>query len=670
MIPKISPSMMCADILDIGTTLKIFEAHSIEMLHIDIMDGHFVPNFTLGTDYIKNIRKSTNIPLDIHLMVENPENMLHYFTFCEGDRVSVHVESTRHLQRVLVKIREMGAKPMVALNPATSLSTIENVLDDIDGVLIMSVNPGFAGQKLVPVSLKKIEELREFLDGAGYKHISIEVDGNVSFSNAGAMAEAGADILVVGTSSVFSSTTTLSEGIRRFRAIVNGKQYIDEDFLSEYKQNQSVGFCKCGKLHMCKSKVYIGTGEIEKIAQRVNDYAAKKVYLVADKNTFAVAGEKVLHLLLDAGVEVESYIFDQDRPIPDQSNVGLAVMNMPKNCDAVVGVGSGVINDICKIVSANANLPLVIVATAPSMDGYASTTSSMEMNGLKISLPSKAPDTIIGDLDILAAAPERMLSSGIGDMLAKYISICEWRIAHIIKDEYYCEEVASIMREALKSCVAVSDRLLARDKAAVKIIFEGLVLSGVATEYAGVSRPASGVEHYISHVFDMRGVSFGTKVDMHGIQCAIATLIAVRLYKKIRNFIPDRDRAESFVNAFDYKKHSTELTDFVGNGAKYMIELENKEQKYSTSKHKKRLDKIINNWSDILKIIDEELPEVQSLEKIIKSINIPVNFEGIGMNNNMVCQAFNFTKDIRDKYVLSHLVWDLGITSEELFNEN
>jgi glycerol-1-phosphate dehydrogenase [NAD(P)+] len=310
-----------------------------------------------------------------------------------------------------------------------------------------------------------------------------------------------------------------------------------------------------------------------------------------------------------------------------------------------------------------------ILATAPSMDGFASSTSSMEMNGLKISLPSKAPDTIIGDLDILAAAPEKMLSSGIGDMLAKYVSICEWRIAHIVKDEYYCEEVASMMRSALKNCVAVADGLLARDIKAVKAVFEGLVLSGVATEYAGLSRPASGAEHYISHIFDMRSVSFGTKADMHGIQCVIATLAVVKLYEKLRNFTPDRARAETFVKSFNYSEHAEKLSEFVGSGAKYMIELEKKEQKYSLFCHKKRFDKIMGNWNEILKIIEEELPSSKQLENILQAFHLPLCFADVGIDNDLVPLAFEFTKDIRDKYVLSHLVWDLGLSSKELFDE-
>lgn len=217
---KISPSMMCADIMNMKSVLKTFERNGIEYLHIDIMDGEFVPNFTLGTDYCKLLKKNTTIPLDIHLMVEKPEDKLDWFPIGEGDYVSVHVESTRHLQRVLALIKSKGAKPMVAINPATPLSVIEHVLDDIDGVLMMTVNPGFAGQKLVPATLKKITSLREYLDANGYSHVEIEVDGNVSFENAKKMRAAGADIFVAGTSSVFTDKFSLDEGIAQLRDVI------------------------------------------------------------------------------------------------------------------------------------------------------------------------------------------------------------------------------------------------------------------------------------------------------------------------------------------------------------------------------------------------------------------------------------------------------------------
>lgn len=217
---QISPSIMCADFLNLEACLKKLQNADIEYLHIDIMDGKFVSNYTLGTDFVKALKNNCNIPLDIHLMVEKPENCLGWFCFGEGDYVSVHCESTCHLQKVLAAIREKGAKAMVALNPATPICMIENVLDDVDGVLVMTVNPGFAGQKLVKSTLKKIKDLREYLDTKGYADIEIEVDGNVSFENAKLMKEMGANIFVGGTSSVFFKENTIQNNIEKLREII------------------------------------------------------------------------------------------------------------------------------------------------------------------------------------------------------------------------------------------------------------------------------------------------------------------------------------------------------------------------------------------------------------------------------------------------------------------
>ena len=217
---KISPSMMCVDFMEVGKAVRELEACGAEYLHIDIMDGSFVPNYTLGTDFIKALKKSTNIPLDIHLMIDRPESKLDWFEFGEGDYVSVHAESTPHLHRAIAAIKARGAKAMVAINPATPLCAVTCILDDIDAVLIMTVNPGYAGQKLVESTLKKIRELREYLDANGYGHIEIEVDGNVSFENAKRMSEAGANLFVAGSSSVFAKDATISENLNKLREML------------------------------------------------------------------------------------------------------------------------------------------------------------------------------------------------------------------------------------------------------------------------------------------------------------------------------------------------------------------------------------------------------------------------------------------------------------------
>ena len=200
---RISPSMMCADIFCLRETLDEFAKNQISYLHLDIMDGEFVPNFTLGTDYCRLMKERTEIPLDLHLMIQNPERKLSWFTFGKNDIVSIHFESTNHPYLALQMIRERGAKAFLAINPGTSAGVILPMLSVLDGVLVMTVNPGFAGQKMVPHSIDKIARARAYLDACGKKDAEIEVDGNVSIPNALLMKSAGANIFVAGTSAVF-----------------------------------------------------------------------------------------------------------------------------------------------------------------------------------------------------------------------------------------------------------------------------------------------------------------------------------------------------------------------------------------------------------------------------------------------------------------------------------
>ena len=419
--------------------------------------------------------------------------------------------------------------------------------------------------------------------------------------------------------------------------------------------------CICGKEHVFTSEVIVGEGVLKDISKILKKYNAKKVFLVADKNTYEAAGRFVEGIINEDGVACSSYIFRKDVLEPDETNVGLAIMHYESDCDVVIGVGSGVINDISKVVANVSGRPYIIVATAPSMDGYASATSSMTRDGLKISLPSKCADVIIGDLEILCKAPTKLMISGLGDMLAKYVSICEWRISALINGEYYCEEIAKMVRSSLKRCVEHADGLIKKDKQAVSAVFEGLVLCGAAMKYAGVSRPASGCEHYMSHVWDMRGAEFGLPVELHGIQCGVATLIMVKKYEKLLGIIPDRKKAMDYVNEFDYEKWSGILREFLGKAAESMIALEKKEQKYNKESHEKRLDVILEHWDEIIQIIKDELPSSAELEKLFDKIGAPKTLEEIGVDEAILPLTFEATKDIRDKYVLSRLCWDLGI---------
>lgn len=217
---KISPSMMCCDLCELKPTLEQFELLGIEYLHIDIMDGVYVPNYTLGTDYVRMLRGCTDIPMDLHLMIMNPEAKLDWFDIRPGDYVSVHYESTLHIHRAIQKIKEKGAKAMLAINPGTPAACVGELADELDGVLVMTVDPGFAGQTMVPQTLKKLAELKKWLKKSGHENLEVEVDGNVSYENAKKMRESGADIFVAGTSSIFTKQASLEQSIRRLRDVI------------------------------------------------------------------------------------------------------------------------------------------------------------------------------------------------------------------------------------------------------------------------------------------------------------------------------------------------------------------------------------------------------------------------------------------------------------------
>lgn len=404
--------------------------------------------------------------------------------------------------------------------------------------------------------------------------------------------------------------------------------------------------CDCGKHHdFCIDDIIVEKGAINRVADVIARYHVEKIFLLADSNTYEAAGKQINETLLQAGFSVSKYVFREKQLEPDEYAVGSAMMHFDSSCQFVLAVGSGVINDIGKIIASISKKPYLIFGTAPSMDGFASATSSMSMDGLKVSLPSKQANVIMTDTEILAKAPLVLLQAGIGDMLAKYVAICEWKIANVVVGEYYCSHVADMVLSSLKKCVSNLDGFLAREEDAIANVFEGLVLCGVGMSLAGCSRPASGVEHYFSHIWDMRGLSKGTPVALHGIQCAIGTRLAIQKYDQIKNVTPDREKALAYASKFDFDTWSETLREFVGVGAEQMIAQEAKEKKYDCERHEKRLDVILSHWTELLDIMNE-IPSEAEIVSILDRIGAPKTVEEIGLNAEILPLTFQATKDI------------------------
>ena len=425
--------------------------------------------------------------------------------------------------------------------------------------------------------------------------------------------------------------------------------------------------CSYGKKHAPGvAKVIIEKGAVKALPALLEEIGAKKPFLLSGHDSFAAAGEAVCSVLEETGYSYTKYVFPISPVRPTEYTVGSALMHFDYGCDAIIGIGSGVINDTGKMLARATGMKYIIVATAPSMDGFVSGTSSMDRDGLKTSIYSTAAWGVIGDLDILCNAPMHLLRAGVGDMLAKITSLMEWKLARIIVGEDSCEATAALVERALNQVMNQAEKLLERDPDAVRAVMEGLLIAGIGMNFAGVSRPASGMEHYFSHIWDMRSLAFkDAKFEQHGIQAGLGTLYTLMAYETFLKgeYKPEWERARKFVESFSLEDWNRQLLAFVGPGAEAMIEGEEKEHKYDIAKHKARFSVIEQNWDEIIGVL-KTLPPSAEVRALMESIGFPTSASIIGYDDAQVKTTFTMTKDIRDKYVGTRLFWDLGILDE------
>lgn len=425
--------------------------------------------------------------------------------------------------------------------------------------------------------------------------------------------------------------------------------------------------CACGKHHACAlDDLRIGPGVIQDTPAMVRAMGCKKPFIVCDEHTFRVAGQRVQSLLTAAGIDSRLYVIPcaGQKIAPAEWEMGSVLMHFDPACDLFLGVGSGVINDICKVLGNAMGLKSAIVGTAPSMDGFASNSSAMEINHVKMTLFNRAPKGILLDTDILRQAPMRMLWAGLGDMAAKYIALCEWRMSHIVTGEYYCEDVAQLMRGALRKVMDAAEGIPSRDPAAIQSIAEGLVISGIAMAYAEISSPASGTEHYFSHMWEMMALERNQPYDLHGIQVGIGTALMMKLYRKFRLIRPDRARAERYWAEMTEEKWQAQIHRIFGKTAPEIIAIERSARKNDPDMHRERLDRILNHWDEILAAVNEELPEEKNLLALMEKTGMPMKPSQIGISVEDTVNAFIGARDARNKYMSCSLLWDLGLTDE------
>lgn len=437
------------------------------------------------------------------------------------------------------------------------------------------------------------------------------------------------------------------------------KAYLDQSFT-----------CDCGKEHYAALRaVRVGKNALGDLPNLVKEMGYKSLYLISDPITYGIAGEKCVKILEDAGVKHK--IIQLSHLGFDEATLGELTINMPMDCDLMVAVGTGTINDMTRYFSFKMNRPFFTVATAAPMDGFASSIAAIQVNHLKTTFDARTPTAIIGDTEILKGAPYRMIAAGLGDLLGKFTCLCDWKLAKVIIDEHYCENIVKLVEDCVQNVLASADKVTQRDPETLGDIMEGLVLAGVAMSLYGNSRPASGCEHHMSHYWEMVFEQAGKRPVPHGTQVGVGTVLILKLVEKLRKADVNFDAARVAAKSYDQADWEDAIHAAYGPAADGVIALEDKAKKNETNARLVRIDTIESHWDKIVTLL-AGLPSSEEIMGILRTLNSPCLPSEIGVDDELLKQTFLYCKEVRARYTILQMVWDMGlldILSDEVIAE-
>ncbi|MBQ2706792.1 MAG: iron-containing alcohol dehydrogenase [Clostridia bacterium] len=394
--------------------------------------------------------------------------------------------------------------------------------------------------------------------------------------------------------------------------------------------------CACGHTHRCDiAHLAIAPGALANLPALVAGYS--RILLVADDNTYDIAGERVTALLggkLAATVLPEAH----GHLVPDEAAIA-AIEAKADGVDFILGIGSGVINDLCKFVSFHRGIECGIVATAPSMDGYASSGAAMILGGMKVTETTHAPALILGDTDILAAAPMDMIRAGYADIIGKFSALCDWKLSAFVNGEYLCPWIYDIVMEKTKEIRALAKAIAARDADAIRALMEALVLIGACLTLTGSTRPGSGSEHHLSHYFEITGLLRGEPYFCHGIDVGHATVLTAAMREAlVKSAAPEfTDRPAS--------EREAAWARIYGRIAPEVAALQEKAGRYAAPK----LDFYRAHWDEIREIL-AECPTADEIFAMLTDVGFTREEFRAMYSAAKVADGRLYAKDLKDRY--------------------
>lgn len=434
--------------------------------------------------------------------------------------------------------------------------------------------------------------------------------------------------------------------------------------------------CSCGQQHSTDIKrIITGDGVLGSLSDllnnqvvpegRVLDPDIDKLLLVADKNTAKLDLARIREICMSMDFIIDECILSSSGDlVPDEKAVFNLFQAARKDTGLIIAHGSGTINDLVRYVSFKLGVPYYIVATAPSMDGYASTVSPLIHNGMKITYNAQGADAILADSRLLSEAPAVMLAAGLGDILGKYSAIADWKLSSLIEGEYFCTEIADMVMKTVSSTLSASTAIAARDPEAVTLVMDGLVMTGIAMSFVGSSRPASGSEHHLSHFWEMKFLQEMRPAVLHGSKVGLATILTCALYKELAVVRPDfaaaRRRLENMSEA-DRRIWESNISEAYDSSADEVIDLEKHALKNDPHSALIRLEKIEHNWSEIIDLAEELIPQPDEIKHALEINRGAVRPSELGISETLALEAVVFAKELRDRYTVLQLYWDLDL---------
>lgn len=428
--------------------------------------------------------------------------------------------------------------------------------------------------------------------------------------------------------------------------------------------------CGCGRTHKSLFAHYIfETGAIAKLPALLGQLGYARPYLISDTHTHEIAGVRVEEVLERAGIPFASHVLKSPENgdlAADEHALGSVAMANDRGADIIISIGTGTINDIGRYFSHMTGRPFLLVATAPSMDGLVSGVAPLIFRNMKITFPAQEPLALICEPEIMANAPLKMLAAGAADILGKYNCLLDWKLSHIINDEYYCETIAGIMGTAVDRTMESVKGLASHDSQAVAVLTEALVLSGIAMDFSGNSRPASGAEHHQSHYWEMQFLFDGIPAVLHGTKVGIGTVLMLELYNTLAqmekpDFAAIRERIGDRLSGEEWEK---EMRRCYRDGAEGIIALEKKAGKNDPKGLLKRLEVIESRWEEI-KELARTAPKAAEISHVLEEMGAAKIPADVGIPREYVYDSIRYGKELRDRYTILQLMWDIDRLNEE-----